>query len=130
MLAAHNGLDVASLVSTREGFANAVGEAMACAVQCVVTNLGDCADIVVDTGAVIQSGDPNALGEAWQTMLAYTPDERANWGAPGGAFLEYGSVMSLVDRTFNALISVVSGALSRETNDLSPTYAILGHDGD
>ncbi|MDQ2654986.1 MAG: glycosyltransferase [Chloroflexota bacterium] len=108
MPAAHNGLDVASLVSTSEGFANAVGEAMACAVPCVVTDVGDSAEIVGDTGIVIQPGDADALCEAWQTMLACTPDERTLLGAwARERILEHYSVTSLVDRTSKALMSVI-----------------------
>lgn len=108
MTAAHNGLDVASLVSTSEGFANAVGEAMACAVPCVVTDVGDSAEIVGDTGLVIPPGDPHALCEAWQTILTSPPDERRRLAARARErILEHYSVTSLAERTSRALLALV-----------------------
>ena len=53
-----------------EGFPNVVGEAMACAVPCVVTDIGASADIVGDYGCVVRPKDHEALGEAMIDMLA------------------------------------------------------------
>lgn len=75
-------LDIATLCSTYgEGFPNVVGEAMACAIPCVVTNVGDSAYIVGDTGTVIEPGNPDALGHAWFDMLTLDNDKRKALGA-------------------------------------------------
>jgi glycosyltransferase involved in cell wall biosynthesis len=117
MPAAHNGLDVASLVSTSEGFANAVGEAMACAVPCVVTDVGDSAEIVGETGIVVRPGDPYALCEAWQTMLTHTPDERADLRLRARQrILDYYSVSLLAVRTSRALLSLVDDSQAQRTH--------------
>jgi glycosyltransferase involved in cell wall biosynthesis len=47
-----------------EGFPNAVGEAMACELPCVVTRVGDAPDLVDTTGLVIEPGDREALAQA------------------------------------------------------------------
>lgn len=68
--------DIASLTSISEGFPNVVGEAMACGVPCVVTDVGDARWIVGETGRVIPSNDPAALVEAWEDILNLSKDER------------------------------------------------------
>ena len=73
-------LDVATSSSLAEGFSNSVGEAMACAVPCVVTDVGDSAEIVGDSGAVIPPGDPVALMKAWHRLLTLAPADRARLG--------------------------------------------------
>jgi glycosyltransferase involved in cell wall biosynthesis len=65
------GLDVLCSASAwGEGFPNAVGEAMACAVPCVVTDVGDSSDVVGDAGYVVAPGDPYTLADALQKLTA------------------------------------------------------------
>lgn len=72
-----NALDVASLSSAfGEAFPLAIGEAMACGVPAVVTDLGDCAHLVGDTGRVVPPRDPAALAGAWEALVALGPEGR------------------------------------------------------
>ena len=58
------GLDIACSSSAYEGFSNSIGEAMACGVPCVVTDVGDSAYLVQDTGVIVPSRNPKALAHA------------------------------------------------------------------
>ncbi len=74
-------LDVlASSSSYGEAFPNVLGEAMACGVPCVVTDVGDSAYIVGDTGRVVASGDMTGLATALHELLALSPSEKAALG--------------------------------------------------
>ena len=74
------GLDVAVTPSVSEGFANAIGEAMSCAIPCVVTDVGDSAKVVADCGKVVPPGDPVSLVQAIFELLQMAADSRRELG--------------------------------------------------
>jgi glycosyltransferase involved in cell wall biosynthesis len=73
-------LDIFSLSSYCESFPNVIGEAMACAVPCVVTDVGDAAWIVGDTGRVVPTRDARSLSRAWAELVELGADGRASLG--------------------------------------------------
>jgi glycosyltransferase involved in cell wall biosynthesis len=74
-------MDVFCLSSRTEGFPNVVGEAMAMGLPCVVTNVGDAARLVADTGYVVPKENPSALAAGLEKMLELDPAQRAALGA-------------------------------------------------
>jgi glycosyltransferase involved in cell wall biosynthesis len=75
-------LDIASTASHYgEGFPQVIGEAMACGVPCVVTDVGDSAIIVGETGIVVPAKDPQALADGWShLLLELSREERLQLG--------------------------------------------------
>lgn len=73
-------LDVLVCSSTTEGFPNVVGEAMACGVPCVATDVGECSEVVGDTGRIAPKQDPQRLGEAITELLRMPRTERIALG--------------------------------------------------
>lgn len=74
-------LDLATSSSRGEGFPNTIGEAMACGVPCVVTDAGDSAYLVGDSGFIVPSKDSQALLEAWKRLLGLGLEERKALGS-------------------------------------------------
>ena len=71
MCAVYNALDLFSSSSIYgEGFSNAIGEAMACNIPCVVTDVGDGSFIVGETGMVVPAYSAEKLASAWEEMLS------------------------------------------------------------
>lgn len=94
-------LDVlASASSFGEAFPNVLGEAMACGVPCVVTDVGDSADIVGETGRVVQSGDMEGLARHIQEVLCLSAEQKARLGQRARARVETNFEIGCVTRLY------------------------------
>ncbi|MDA8387637.1 MAG: glycosyltransferase [Nitrospiraceae bacterium] len=92
-------LDVATSSSVSEGFPNVIGEAMACGVPCVVTDVGDSALIVGDTGKVVPPKNSDALAAGWAAISDMGPERRkALGGAARRRIVERYSLQDVVAR--------------------------------
>ena len=72
--------DVFVSASLSEGFSNVTAEAMACGLPCVVTEVGDSAHIIGDTGFLVPPGDYKKLAENLKLSLSMTANKRADLG--------------------------------------------------
>jgi len=72
--------DVACSSSRTEGFPNVLGEAMAAGVPCVVTNVGESAYVIGETGIAVPPSDPKTFAAALDTLLSLPVHERRALG--------------------------------------------------
>ena len=63
-----------------ESFPNVIGEAMACEVPCLVTDVGDCLEIVDRTGWVVPVNDPSALLSKMREVLSLPVEDYEHLG--------------------------------------------------
>ena len=108
MPAVYTALDIAVSSSYGEGFANVIGEAMACGVPCVVTNVGDSARVVADLGEVVPPKDPAALRDAIERLLDKKPHTPAQVRL---RIVEGLSAEAMVVKTERVLLTLSCGPL-------------------
>ncbi len=97
-------LDIATLASAYgEAFPLVIGEAMACGVPCVVTDVGDSKWIVGDTGKVIPPKNSQALADAWQELITIGTIARTALGKAARARIQQNFALDTVVAQYQAL---------------------------
>lgn len=107
-------LDVACLCSAYgEAFPNVPGEAMACGVPCVVTDVGDSAAIVGETGIVVPPAEPEALAAGIGRLLEMGPEGRRKLGEAARARVRENFSLDRVVREYQGLYCQVAAEAQR-----------------
>lgn len=100
-------LDVLASSSYGEAFPNVLGEAMACGVPCVVTDVGDSAEIVGQTGRVVPPGNMEGLAREILDLLALPSNERKALGGKARSRIqakyEIGNVVKQCEEFYESL---------------------------
>jgi glycosyltransferase involved in cell wall biosynthesis len=100
----NNAFDIGCSASAwGEGFSNSIGEAMACGVPCAVTNVGDSAYIVADTGFVAPPRAPEALAEAIGRLIEIGQPRRQQIGAKARKRIETEFSLSAIVEKYESL---------------------------
>jgi glycosyltransferase involved in cell wall biosynthesis len=97
-------IDIACSASAwGEGFSNAIGEAMACGVPCVVTDIGENPHLVADTGLSVPPRDPQAFGNAIHQLIEAGHAHRRQLGAAARRRIESAFSLPVVARRYDEL---------------------------
>lgn len=99
------GLDFLISSSVSEAFPMVVGEAMACALPCVVTDVGDSAKLLGEYGAVVPASDADALAQAIVDMACLPAERRAEIGALARRRVVEGLSLDTMVRRYEALFA-------------------------
>jgi len=108
-----SGIDIATTASRSEAFPIVVGEAMACGTPCVVTDVGDSALIVGDTGKVVAPNDPRALVEAWRNLIEAGPAERRRLGIAARARIREHFALPAIVQSYQKIYSQLTDRMPR-----------------
>ena len=93
-------MDIFVLSSCTEGFPNVLGEAMAMAVPCVTTDVGDASVLLGEAGEVVSPRDAAALAAAVARLLDMPASELQALGRKGQARVEREFSMDAVSRRY------------------------------
>lgn len=109
-------IDLACLGSAYgEALPLAVGEAMSSEVPCVVTDVGDSALLVGETGLVVPVRDPQALAAAWVELLSLPPEERRALGRKARQrILDHYSLEKMVAAYAGLYRDIITGSRHRK----------------
>src|SRR6185503_10610696 len=113
-------MDIGTSSSASEAFPLAVGEGMACATPFVVTDVGDSALIVGETGKVVAAKDPVALAAAWRALIDAGPDVRHRLGTAARRRVQQHFDLSTIVERYQAIYAQLAGDTLRP----APSHAL------
>lgn len=117
----YNAFDFVVSSSLSESFSNSIAEAMACGIPCIVTNVGDSANIVGDCGIVVSSSDEVKLSVGLQEALKWDSETYKQLSKQSRVRIEENfSVSCMVQKT----LEVFENSLGR-VGDNKPNLAIF-----
>jgi glycosyltransferase involved in cell wall biosynthesis len=96
-----------------EAFPMVIGEAMGCGVPCVVTDVGDSARIVGETGRVVPPRNPLALASAWRELIELGREERRQLGRAARHRIEKYFDLSDIVMLYQDLYQKLAGMATR-----------------
>ena len=109
------GIDIATTASiSGEAFPLVIGEAMACGTPCVVTDVGDSALIVENTGSVVAPEDPHALAEAWRALIEAGPAVRRRLGIAARCRVQRHFALPAIVESYQTIYAQVAARPQRE----------------
>lgn len=121
------GFDVNMLSSAwGEGFPNILGEAMACGVPCIATDVGDSRFVVGDTGMIVPPGDAEQMAGALGKLAQMTAADRRMMGLAARRRIEKHFSIREVTSRYHHLFEAVAGRPSqpRSTAQSAATAAM------
>jgi glycosyltransferase involved in cell wall biosynthesis len=100
----NNAFDIGCSASAwGEGFSNSIGEAMACGVPCAVTDVGDSAYIVMDSGFIAPPRAPEALANAIGRLIEIGRSGRQQLGTKARQRIETEFSLSTIVQRYEDL---------------------------
>jgi glycosyltransferase involved in cell wall biosynthesis len=107
-------LDILVSASVGESFPNVVAEAMACGIPAVVTDVGDSALIVGDTGVVVEPGNQQQLADAVLRLVSVLDTRASDVGrACRSRIVDRFATSTLLTRTEDLLVALAAPAVGR-----------------
>jgi glycosyltransferase involved in cell wall biosynthesis len=97
-----------------EGFPNVVGEAMACGLYCIVTSVGDAADLVGTTGRIVPARAPCELARAILDLAKPIRESHLCNLAARRRIVENFELKTMISATESSLLQVAARRARRE----------------
>lgn len=102
------GFDVLALSSTSEAFPNIIGEAMASAIPCVSTDVGDVSDIIDDAGVLVAPKNPSELAYGISKIVSTSVSDRKRLGIKArNRIIKYYDLSVIVNQ-YESLYSLIA----------------------
>jgi len=115
MKAVYSAFDIATLTSAfGEGFPNVIGEAMACGIPVVATDVGDAGQIIGEFGEVVPPRNPDCLCAAWSRLRRRLEQNPALHEATRSSIIARYGLHAMLCRTEDILTPLVAGRPAEE----------------